>query len=618
VAKRPSMAGWYDPGLLAATGIRSAISGLFGHFADKREAIAAANAIQPTPADAEFDYSGANPGGDFWFDYLADSGDGWNSTYAMARLAAQDSLDGGQLPRGQLLILGGDQVYPTASKEEYRDRFIAPFDEAYAPGGAKRWPDERGKRPHLYAIPGNHDWYDGLNSFFGLFCRRRVARHGVDLGVSREGKVIGGRQTQQTRSYFAIALPNDWWVWGTDSQLEGYIDQPQIDYFQHAAAYWMKPGSKVILCVADPAWAYVDPKDPDKKFESFSYLERLAGLARALAPEQRPEEWENDPEGRWPDEGTPMGHALKLVLTGDSHHYCRWQEDKLNHIVCGGGGAFLHPTHHLGTKRFDSRFPKPGEEGGPGAYPREFRIATTDEGKEALFPDSATSRGLSWGNFKFALLNTSFVFLFFFIYGFFNWILDFNAGIALHKTLAVALREGGWCDAVWRYWTVLVPTSPWSALLVALSGFAYTRFADSPYSTALRWAMGLGHALLQAATVTLITVAVLRWTEGLIADPRADSIASVALATAASAIASGIAFGLYLFVCIHFLGRHPNEGFSSMRIEDFKSFLRLRIDKEGRLTVFPIGLRRVPKDDGATLKNPPLGEQLIEPPVAIA
>jgi len=189
------MAGWYDPRLLIQTGVRSAISKLFGQFADKREAIAAANAIQPTPKDGEFDYSGlADGNGDFWFDYLADTGDGWDPTYAMARLIAQPGLMAEKLPRGRLLILGGDQVYPTASREAYRDRFLGPFDQAYeAEGGADPWSTAETPRPHLYAIPGNHDWYDGLNSFFGLFCRRRVVRPGVDLGVTREGRIIGGR-----------------------------------------------------------------------------------------------------------------------------------------------------------------------------------------------------------------------------------------------------------------------------------------------------------------------------------------------------------------------------------------------------------------------------------------
>jgi len=606
--KKMGMAEWYDPGLLLKTGVRSFISTLFGHFADKREAIAAANAIQPTPADPEFDYSAWSRDGEFWFDYLADSGDGWNPTFAMARLAAKDALTGESLPRGRLLILGGDQVYPTASMADYRDRFVVPFDRAYRPDGKPRWPDDEAHRPHLYAIPGNHDWYDGLNSFFGLFCRRRVVRANVDLGVAREGKVIGGRQTQQTRSYFAIALPGNWWLWGTDCQLEGYIDQPQIDYFQHAAAHWMKPGSKLILCVADPAWAYVDPKDPEEKFASFSYLERLAGLARV------PLTMEQQERGGKLEDQPSMGHELKLVLTGDSHHYCRWIEDDRNYLVCGGGGAFLHPTHHLDDKRFSSRFPKPGVEGRPGSYEREFRIARKPDGSEALFPGRKASRGRSWGNWAFFMLNPKFVILLAAIYGFFNWILDFNAGIALHHTLAHALRQGGLEHAIRVYWTILVPTSPWSALLVLISGFAYTRFADSPYSGGLKWAMGLGHALLQAIVVTLTTIGVMRLTQDRIADVQLDSIVSVILATLLSAIASATAFGIYLFFCIRFLGRHPNEGFSSMAIEDFKSFLRLRIGTDGALTIFPIGLETVPRNDD----DGELDERLIEPPIQIA
>ena len=104
------MAGWFDPGVLVQTGIRAAVSTVFGQFADRREAIAAANAVAARPADAEFDYAVRHGDGDFWIDYLADTGDGWNPTYAMARLVSDDfvALDGMSLPRGRLLVLGGD------------------------------------------------------------------------------------------------------------------------------------------------------------------------------------------------------------------------------------------------------------------------------------------------------------------------------------------------------------------------------------------------------------------------------------------------------------------------------------------------------------------------------
>lgn len=51
---------------------------------------------------------------DLWFDFVADTGDGGNSSYSVARLLAQPSIcvrcsdSELTLPRGNLLIIGGD------------------------------------------------------------------------------------------------------------------------------------------------------------------------------------------------------------------------------------------------------------------------------------------------------------------------------------------------------------------------------------------------------------------------------------------------------------------------------------------------------------------------------
>lgn len=51
---------------------------------------------------------------DLWFDFVADTGDGGNSSYSVARLLAQPSIHVRSsdseltLPRGNLLIIGGD------------------------------------------------------------------------------------------------------------------------------------------------------------------------------------------------------------------------------------------------------------------------------------------------------------------------------------------------------------------------------------------------------------------------------------------------------------------------------------------------------------------------------
>ena len=92
--------------------------------------------------------------------------------------------------------------------------------------------------PHLFAIPGNHDWYDGLTSFTRLFTQRSW---------------IGAWRTRQRRSYFALRLSDRWWLWATDIQFDTYIDGPQLEYFRKASAD-LKDGHRVILATAKPSW----------------------------------------------------------------------------------------------------------------------------------------------------------------------------------------------------------------------------------------------------------------------------------------------------------------------------------------------------------------------------
>ena len=99
-----------------------------------------------------------------------------------------------------------DKSNPAASKQEYGERLVGPLGAALTP--------PRGRAPDLFAIPGNHDWYDGLVSFSRLFT---------------QGRTLGAWQTRQRRSYFAIQLPQHWWLWAVDVQLESDIDVGQLN-----------------------------------------------------------------------------------------------------------------------------------------------------------------------------------------------------------------------------------------------------------------------------------------------------------------------------------------------------------------------------------------------------
>jgi hypothetical protein len=316
------MVRWYDPRLLARVGVRTVVSSIFGQYADQRLIQAATDQVTPEQLVARYDFRAASgeadvpttaqaittdANGAFWVDYVADTGDGFEPTFAVAALLAQERLDvvgTTSLPAGDILIMGGDQCYPQATREGYRDRLQKPYDLAF------------GGRPSrkLFAIPGNHDWYDGLNAFDSLFCSSR------DKLSETHGNAVGGWQCQQHRSYWALRLPHNWWIWGTDIQFSKYLDTAQVNYFRTIAEQ-MQPGDKLILCMAEPAWMLADFKGQDEEENFF----KITTIARR------------------------RGVKICAVIAGDWHHYARYTSPELGvHLfTAGGGGSFLHPTHVL-------------------------------------------------------------------------------------------------------------------------------------------------------------------------------------------------------------------------------------------------------------------------------
>lgn len=315
----PRMVHWYDPRLLLRVGVRTIISSVFGQYADQRQMQAATDQTHVEDLVARYDYShpgppslsrslDMDPDGGFSVDYVADTGDGFEPTYALAYLLSQDRLDvpgAGTLAAGSILVMGGDQCYPQATREEYRRRLQQPFDWAFDVDKPQR---------KLFAIPGNHDWYDGLTAFDSLFCAAR------DPLAAGGGNVIGGWQAQQHRSYWAIRLPNNWWIWGADIQFSKYLDNAQVNYFSTIVRS-MGPDDKIILCLAEPAWMLADMQGVDEEENFF----KITSIARS------------------------RGSRIRAVIAGDWHHYNRYYTPELDvhFFTAGGGGSFLHPTHVL-------------------------------------------------------------------------------------------------------------------------------------------------------------------------------------------------------------------------------------------------------------------------------
>ncbi|KFM24478.1 hypothetical protein F751_3196 [Auxenochlorella protothecoides] len=93
--------------------------------------------------------------------------------------------------------------------------------------------------PSSFAIPGNHDWIDGLETF---------SRHILHRGW------LGGWLLPQEKSYWALRLPAGWWVFGIDLALVDDIDTCQYKYFARVAETRMAPTDQAILIMHCPRW----------------------------------------------------------------------------------------------------------------------------------------------------------------------------------------------------------------------------------------------------------------------------------------------------------------------------------------------------------------------------
>eukprot|EP00571_Detonula_confervacea_P006288 CAMPEP_0172319744 /NCGR_PEP_ID=MMETSP1058-20130122/38599_1 /TAXON_ID=83371 /ORGANISM="Detonula confervacea, Strain CCMP 353" /LENGTH=1060 /DNA_ID=CAMNT_0013034863 /DNA_START=643 /DNA_END=3825 /DNA_ORIENTATION=+ len=335
----------------------------------------------------------------FWLDFVSDCGDGFNSSYQISRLLAQPTLDvitpssssskqhGRRiLPRGKLLINGGDLAYPDPTPDSYEKRFFRTFEDAMPPppsfrrehisirkpalpvqgwtidtGTNARDPDNDARSqlsnypgPCTFLVPGNHDWFDGLSTYTRYI-------------LSRDW--LGGWLMPQRTSYFALKLPEGWWLLGFDLALDDDINIEQFHFFANLAAS-MEPNDAVIIVSHVPHWVLNEYENHSNDSAKESHLCELMR--------------------------THLGGRVKLRLAGDLHHYTRHVPlsnkgpvsrtsngksigDKPVLIVSGGGGAFLHPTH---------------------CFQDQIKVGKErhDYSRVCAYPSTKVSRHLSWLN----------------------------------------------------------------------------------------------------------------------------------------------------------------------------------------------------------------------------
>ncbi|HTM43669.1 MAG TPA: hypothetical protein VL137_01870 [Polyangiaceae bacterium] len=270
---------------------------------------------------------------DVWVDYVADTGDDFEVSAQVARLIFQEyelpDPDAPEqvlhAPRGDILIFGGDTAYPVATVDELNNRVLVPYNQCLQERGD-------GVPRVLLGIPGNHDWYDGLDGFARLFRRPFEGEGAGEVSLVPVFSNPLAHAAQWTRKFLQ----------------GGQLQKPKrllLDGYTAVqnASYFILPLSPDLhLCAVDRQLKSVDHRQ--RKFVSGWQRAHARSTPWVIAPDPAYGFCEARPTGQELVNALDLhyGEWNSFVLTGDLHHYQRFTVGKTLNVIAGGGGAFLH------------------------------------------------------------------------------------------------------------------------------------------------------------------------------------------------------------------------------------------------------------------------------------
>jgi hypothetical protein len=308
VAKSPPFS-WLNPRPLLQTR-NDRVARLFG---DPTDDLRRAWMKLLAPADLVIDRSAESP---ISFLVLGDTGEGdgsqWATVPALQAVA----------PGTAFAFISSDVVYPAGGVNAYAGRFFDPYHWYAGP---------------IYAVPGNHDWYDDGEAFMRWFCGAR-------------GRLPAGTGSPRHRLLKRLR------VWRTPGRVDeaaaaaqaGRHDQPGHRASQPGPYFALDAGPLRLVGIDTGITGGID-RDQEAWLRDVSTGERpkilLTGkplMVDGTGPGAVPYRALVDAIVRDP------AHHYIAAIGGDIHNYQRYLGgDGFLCLVTGGGGAFMHETHSI-------------------------------------------------------------------------------------------------------------------------------------------------------------------------------------------------------------------------------------------------------------------------------
>jgi hypothetical protein len=294
----------------------------------------------------ESDIFQLEPGGlesaqDFSFLIIGDPGEGDASQHSLR----DQYLFLGQRPDIKFLVVSSDVIYPAGAMSDYEGKFYLPF---------------KGFTKPIYAIPGNHDWYDALEGFAANFLQADAARASMHARVEIDKRLTTTtdkhidamiREADRLRHeyrvstgwqrgpFFELHTPS-FCLLGVDTGVMRTVDTRQWQWL--IAALERAKGKFTMAILGHPLYAggRYQGGENDQATGEWMPSTEVPNLVEHLAPRV---------ESLDAIHKLLREHGVPVVMAGDTHyfehyveHYSAGAEKRtMSHFVNGGGGAYM-------------------------------------------------------------------------------------------------------------------------------------------------------------------------------------------------------------------------------------------------------------------------------------
>jgi uncharacterized membrane protein HdeD (DUF308 family) len=294
-------------------------SGIWNSWAEARTDTwreAMIRAVPPAPGTTPFAVTAAGTeSGDFSFIVIGDTGEGDASQHALRDqlLASAERED------VRFLVISSDVVYPNGSMIDYETNFWLPF---------------KGVTKPVFAIPGNHDWYDALEAFLATFLEPDAARAAMRARAEADLKLTSTTDARIDHLIAEAARLRSEYDVPTGFQ-RGPFFEFQTDRFAMVAV-----DTGIVKRIDAEEWAWLE-----------SALERARGktimaiLGHPLYAKAYDMAYGNPDFARLKQ--LLLDRGVTIVMAGDTHDFEYYAESArdgkpaVHYFVNGGGGAYL-------------------------------------------------------------------------------------------------------------------------------------------------------------------------------------------------------------------------------------------------------------------------------------